>query len=348
MEFTAKQIAELLGGKIDGDPQAKVNTLSKIEEGKAGSLSFLANPKYTQYIYSTSASVVIVNESFEAENEIGSTLIRVPDAYSAFAKLLEYYNKIKHNKSGISSLSFVAGTAKIGEHVYIGEYSYVGTDVEIGKNAKIYPQVFIGDHVKIGENTIVMPGVKIYADNVIGRNCTIHGGVIIGGDGFGFAPQDDKQYRKVAQIGNVVIEDDVEIGAGTTIDRATLGSTIIRKGAKLDNLIQVAHNVEVGENTVIAAQTGISGSTKIGKNCMIAGQVGIIGHITIGDDVKIGAQSGISQNIKDGSIIIGSPAFDIKKYWKAYAHFKNLDHLAKRVRELESIVENIKGKQDTP
>jgi UDP-3-O-[3-hydroxymyristoyl] glucosamine N-acyltransferase len=347
MEFTARQIAELLQGRIEGDPEVKVNTLAKIEEGHPGALSFLANPKYTQYIYDTDASIIIVNDDFAPEKPINSTLIRVPDAYAAFASLLEYYNKIKHNKTGISSMSFVAQSAKTGENVYIGEFSYVGENCIIGDNVKIYPQVYLGDNVTVGDNTVLLPGVKVYSENIIGKNCRIYGSAVIGGDGFGFAPQDGQQYKKVAQIGNVIIEDDVEIGAGTTIDRATLGSTIIRKGAKLDNLIQIAHNVEIGENTVIAAQAGISGSTKIGRNCMIGGQVGIIGHINIGDDVKIAAQSGISTNIKDGSILIGSPAFEIKQYWKSYAHFKNLDRLAKRVTELEHQLRALKGDSES-
>jgi UDP-3-O-[3-hydroxymyristoyl] glucosamine N-acyltransferase len=335
MEFTAKQIAELLDGKVDGNPDAKVNRLSKIEEGSPGSLSFLANPKYTQHIYKTNASIIIVNDDFKPEEHIESTLIRVPDAYSAFAKLLEFYDQIKKDKAGISSLSFTASSATVGKEVYIGEYAFIGNNAEIGDNVKIYPHVYVGDNVTVGEGTIVYPGARIYSDNIIGKNCTIHSGVVIGSDGFGFAPQENNNYKKVAQIGNVIMEDNVEIGANTTIDRATLGSTIIRKGVKLDNLIQVAHNVEIGENTVVAAQTGISGSTKIGRNCMIGGQVGITGHLVIGNNVKIAAQSGIGRNLKDDAIVIGSPAFEIKKYWKAYAHFKNLDNLAERIRALE-------------
>ena len=269
-----------------------------------------------------------------------STLIRVEDAYTAFARLLELYNQVKNEKKGVSSLSFMAKSAVIGKDVYIGEFAYIGENVVVGDNTKIFPHVFLGDNVKVGSNTTLYAGVIIYSDNIIGSDCTIHGGVVIGADGFGFAPQQDKNYKKVAQIGNVIIEDNVEIGSNTTIDRATLGSTIIRRGAKLDNLIQVAHNVEIGENTVIAAQTGISGSTKIGKNCMIAGQVGFVGHLSIGDDVKIGAQSGISGNLKDGSIVMGSPAIDISIHRRALVHFKNLPEIVKRLDQLERKTES--------
>jgi UDP-3-O-[3-hydroxymyristoyl] glucosamine N-acyltransferase len=335
MEFSASQIAAVIEGKVEGNPDVKISRLSKIEEGEPGTLSFLANPKYTPYIYTTRASIVIVNRDFSPEQEVSPTMIRVEDAYTAFAKLLELYNQVKNERKGISSLSFVAKSAVIGKDVYIGEFAYVGEQVHIGDNTRIFPHVFLGDNVSVGSNSVVYAGVIIYSDNMIGDRCTIHGGVVIGADGFGFAPQQDKNYKKVAQIGNVIIEDDVEIGSNTTIDRATLGSTIIRHGAKLDNLIQVAHNVEIGENTVIAAQTGISGSTKIGKNCMIAGQVGFVGHLTIGDDVKIGAQSGVAGNLKDGSIFMGSPAIDIAIHRRALVHFKNLPLIVKRIDELE-------------
>ena len=335
MEFTARQIAAVLEGTIDGNPDIAISKLSKIEEGVPGSITFLANPKYTPYIYSTNASIVVVNKDFQPEQAISATLVRVSDAYTAFAKLLELYNQIKNEKVGVSSLAFVSPTATVGKNVYIGELAYVGDNVTIGDGSKIFPQTFLGDNVKIGENTTLYAGVIIYSDNHIGSNCTIHGGAVIGGDGFGFAPQEDKNYKKVAQIGNVVIEDDVEIGSNTTIDRATLGSTIIRRGAKLDNLIQVAHNVEIGENTVIAAQTGISGSTKIGKNCMIAGQVGLVGHIVIGDDVKIGAQAGVPGDLKDGSIVLGTPAIGIANFRRSFVHFKNLPEIVKRIEELE-------------
>ncbi len=336
MEFSASQIAAVIEGIVEGNPDVKISRLSKIEEGEPGTLSFLANPKYTPFIYTTKASIVIVNKDFSPDQPLSTTLIRVEDAYTAFARLLEMYNKIKNEKRGISSLSFVAKSAVIGKDVYIGEFAYIGENVTVGDNTKIFPHVFLGDNVKVGSNSTLYAGVIIYSENIIGNECTIHGGVVIGADGFGFAPQQDKNYKKVAQIGNVIIEDNVEIGSNTTIDRATLGSTIIRQGAKLDNLIQIAHNVEIGENTVIAAQTGISGSTKIGKNCMIAGQVGFVGHLSIGDDVKIGAQSGVSGNLKDGSIYMGSPAIDISIHRRALVHFKNLPEIVKRLDQLEN------------
>ncbi len=334
MEFTAKQIAEILNGTIDGNPEVSVNNLSKIEEGKPGTISFLANPKYEPHLYSTKASVVIVNKDFTPEKDFSATLIRVEDAYQAFAKLLDAYNQIKINKSGISDKAHISGSARLGKNVYVGEFAVIGDNVKIGDNTKVYPQTWIGDNTTIGENTTIFAGVKIYSDNLIGNNCTIHAGVVIGSDGFGFAPQGDN-YMKVAQIGNVIIEDNVEIGSNTTIDRATLGSTIIHKGVKIDNLVQIAHNVEIGENTVIAAQTGVSGSTKLGKNMMIGGQVGIVGHLNIGDEVKIAAQSGISKSFRKGSIVQGSPAFEYVKYNKSYAVFRNLSNLWERVNELE-------------
>lgn len=335
MEFSASQIAAVLGGQTEGNPDVKISRLSKIEEGEPGTLSFLANPKYTPYIYTTKASIIIVSRDFIPDQPVSATLVRVDDAYTAFAKLLELYNQIRNEKKGISSLAFISKSAVIGPDVYIGEFAFIGENVVIENNTKIFPHVFLGDNVKVGSHTTLFAGVIVYSDNSIGSNCTIHGGVVIGADGFGFAPQQDKNYKKVAQIGNVIIEDNVEIGSNTTIDRATLGSTIIRKGAKLDNLIQIAHNVEIGENTVIAAQTGISGSTKIGKNCMIAGQVGFVGHLNIGDDVKIGAQSGVSGNLKEGSISMGSPAIDIAIHRRALVHFKNLPGIVKRIDELE-------------
>lgn len=335
MEFTVKQIAELLKGVVVGDENVSVNRLSKIEEGEPGSLSFLANPKYTHYIYNTEASIVIVDEGFVPEKAITATLIKVKNAYMAFAELLDFYNKIKLDKKGISEKAWIAESATLGKDVYIGPFAFIGENVRIGDNVKIYPQVYVGDNVKIGHNTTLFAGVKIYSDIEIGNDCTLHAGVVIGADGFGFAPQEDNNYKKIAQIGNVIIEDNVEIGANTTVDRATLGSTIIRRGVKLDNLIQVAHNVEIGENTVIAAQTGISGSVKIGKNCMVAGQVGFNGHINIGNNVKIAAQSGIPNNVKDDSVLFGSPAFDASKYKKAYVHFRNLQKIVDRIDDLE-------------
>lgn len=336
MKFSAKQIAELLNGTIEGDPGVEVSKLSKIEEGKPGSLTFLANPKYTQYIYGTKASIAIVNNDFVPEQAISATLIRVDDAYKAFAKLLEIYNQITRNKTGISEKAYISKSAKIGKDVYIGEFAFIGDNAEIADNVKIYPQSYIGDNTTICENTVIFAGVKIYSDTIIGKKCTIHSGVVLGGDGFGFAPNCDNYYSKVAQIGNVVIEDDVEIGANTTIDRATLGSTIIHKGVKLDNLIQIAHNVEIGENTVIISQTGIAGSTKIGKNCMIGGQVGIIGHLRIADNVKIAAQSGVGSNVEEeGAVIQGSPAYSLRDYQKSYVHFRKLPSIINRLEELE-------------
>jgi len=336
MKFTARQIAEAIDGTIEGKADQEVSFLTKIEEGKPGSLSFLANPKYEQYIYSTEASIVIVNSDFKAEKNISATLIRVKDPYSSFATLLELYQQAKAIEPVISGQAFIHPTARIGKDVYIGEFASIGKNVIIGDNSYIYPHAIIGNNCKIGNETWIYADVKIYEECIIGNQCTIHAGAVIGSDGFGFAPQDDKNYKKVPQIGNVVLEDRVEVGSNTTIDRATLGSTIIRKGVKLDNLIQIAHNVEIGENTVIAAQTGISGSTKIGKNCMIGGQVGIIGHLVIADDVKIAAQAGIGKSIiKPGTIVEGSPAFDIRDYQRSYVHFRRFDNIVKRIDELE-------------
>lgn len=327
MEFTAKQISELLEGEVIGDENAVVSNLSKIEEGKPGTLSFLANPQYTPHIYTTSASIVIVNKSFKAEGEISATLVAVEDAYASFAKLLEVYNSMQHAVEGIHENSFIHDSATYGEDIFVDAFTSIGKNVTIGKNVKIYAQVSIGDNVTIGDDCILYAGVKIYHDCSIGAKVTLHSGVIIGGDGFGFAPNADNQYNKVAQIGNVIIEEGVEVGANSTIDRATLGSTIIRQGVKIDNLIQIAHNVEIGKNTVIAAQTGIAGSTKIGADCMIGGQVGIAGHIVIGNGVKIAAQSGISSDLKDKSVVMGSPAFNIGDYNRSYVYFKKLPSL---------------------
>jgi len=337
MEFTAAQIANLLGGEVLGNPDASVSSLSKIEEGKVGSLSFLSNPAYTQYIYTTEASIVIVDKNFVAESEVKSTLVKVEDARMAFAKLLEMYNQMRLAKTGIEQPSFISASAKVGNDCYVGAFTYIGENVKIGNNVKLYPNAYVGDNTSIADNTIVYAGVKIYHDCVIGSNCTIHSGVIIGGDGFGFAPSSSENgYAKVTHIGNVILEDHVEVGSNTTIDRATLGSTIVRKGAKLDNLIQIAHNVEIGENTVIAAQTGVAGSTKIGANCMIGGQVGIVGHITIANGVKIAAQSGIGQSItKENEIMQGSPAFGIGDYKRSYVMFKKLPELNNKISELE-------------
>jgi len=338
LKFTAEQIAGILEGKIVGDPNIEVSKLAKIEEGTKGSLTFLANPKYKSYIYTTKASITIVNSDFQPEEELSTTLIKVDDAYGAFTKLLEYYNQIKLNKSGIEQPSSISDSAKIGEGIYIGAFTYIGDNVTIGNNVKIFPNSYIGDNVTIGDNTIVFSGGKVYSDCVIGSSCVINSGAIIGADGFGFAPNEKGEYSKVPQIGNVIIEDFVDIGAGTTIDRATLGSTVIRRGVKLDNQIQIAHNVEIGKNTVIAAQTGVAGSTKIGENCQIGGQVGIVGHITIGNNVKIQAQSGIGRHVKDNEVLQGSPALTYGDYNKSYVYFKNLPKIVKNINELEKKV----------
>jgi UDP-3-O-[3-hydroxymyristoyl] glucosamine N-acyltransferase len=338
MQFTAAQIAGMLQGKVEGNPESTVSTLAKIEEGKSGSLTFLANPKYTEYIYSTGATIAIVADGFIPERKLPEslTLIRVADAYGSFAKLLEAYNQFRQPKPGIDASAYVAKSARIGSNTYVGAFSYVGEDAVIGDDVKIYPNSFVGDGVSIGHRTIIFAGVRIYADCFVGANCTIHSGVIIGGDGFGFTPNSENNYQKVPQIGNVIIEDHVEVGSNTTIDRATLGSTIIRKGVKLDNLIQVAHNVEIGENTVIAAQTGIAGSTKIGQNCMIGGQVGIVGHLFIADGTKIAAQSGVGHDIKEPNTIVqGSPAFGIMDYKKSYLGFRKLPEIMKQISEIE-------------
>ena len=335
MKFTAEQIAGILEGEVVGNPNAEVYKLAKIEEGTSGSLTFLSNPKYQSFIYTTEATITIVNATFEAEQPVTTTLIKVEDAYKAFSKLLEYYNQVKLMKSGIEQPSVISENVVYGEQLYLGSFSYIGKNVTIGNNVKIYPNTFIGDNVTIGDDCIFFAGVRIYSETEIGNRCTIHSGSIIGSDGFGFAPTEDGSYSKIPQIGNVILEDNVEVGSCTTIDRATLGSTIIRKGVKLDNQIQIAHNVEIGENTVIAAQTGIAGSTKIGKNCMIGGQVGFSGHLVIGDNVRIQAQSGIGKNIKDGETIQGSPAFNYGDWNKSYVHFRNLPKIVADLEELK-------------
>lgn len=340
MKFTAIQIAELLNGEIVGDKNVEVSNLSKIEEGKSGSLTFLSNPKYTPFIYSTNASITIVNNDFSPERELSTTLIKVKDAYSAFSVLLDHYNSIKSNKVGIDTPSFISKSASYGKECYFGAFTYIGENVKIGNNVKIYSNSYIGDNVKIGDNTHISSGVRIYHDCLIGNNCNIEANTVIGADGFGFAPNEKGKYSKIPQIGNVVIEDFVDIGACTTIDRATLGSTIIKKGVKLDNQIQIAHNVVVGENTVIAAQTGIAGSTKIGCNCQIGGQVGFAGHINIGNNVKIQGQSGVIKNIPDNKIVQGTPAFDYGNFYKSYANFKNLPKIVKGINEIKKKLKN--------
>tara|TARA_R110002049_G_scaffold87533_2_gene221943 strand:- start:33977 stop:35005 length:1029 start_codon:yes stop_codon:yes gene_type:complete len=339
LKFTAQQIAGILDGDIEGNPDIEVYKLSKIEEGSEGSITFLANPKYNAYLYSTKASIAIVNKEFKPDSKISTTLIKVDDAYLAFSKILEYYNLVKLNKFGVEDPCFISKTATYGEGVYIGAFSYLAENVKIGRNVKIFPNTYIGDNVVIGDNTIIFSGAKIYSETHIGSDCVINSGVIIGADGFGFAPSENGEYKKIPQIGNVIIEDYVDIGAATTIDRATMGSTIIRSGVKLDNHIQIAHNVEIGKNTVIASQTGIAGSSKIGENCMIGGQVGIVGHITIGNNVKIQAQSGIGRNIKDNETLQGSPAFALSDYNKSYVHFKNLPKIINDINDLEKKID---------
>jgi UDP-3-O-[3-hydroxymyristoyl] glucosamine N-acyltransferase len=345
MQFTANDLGLLLNGTVEGDPSVVVSKLAKIEEAAAGSVSFLANPKYEQYLYTTGASVVIVNNDQALTQPVCATLIRVPNAYSAITLLLERYNKLKLDKKGIEQPSFIHPSAVIGKDVYIGAFAYIGPNVKVGNNCKIYPNTFLADDVILGDSVTLFPGVKIYFDCVLGNNVTIHSGTIIGGDGFGFAPAADGTYTKVSQIGNVIIEDNVEIGANTTVDRATMGSTIIRKGVKLDNLVQIAHNVEIGANTVIAAQTGVSGSTKVGENSVIGGQVGIVGHISIAKKTQIQAQSGVSRAItEEGKKWMGSPAFALNDHMRSQIVFSRLPSLERRINELEKIIEKLKEK----
>ncbi|MGG8494882.1 UDP-3-O-(3-hydroxymyristoyl)glucosamine N-acyltransferase [Tenacibaculum sp. TC6] len=346
MKFTAKQIAEILEGEIVGNPEAEVSKLSKIEEGEAGALTFLSNPKYNHYLYTTKASVTIVNKGFTLEKQVETTLIKVEDAYKAFSKLLEFYNEVKNNKTGRENPSFIAASASIGANEYIGAFTYIGENVKIGNNVKIYPNSYIGDNVVIGDNCTLFAGVKIYSETQIGNNCKIHSGCIVGSDGFGFVPDEQGEYKAIPQTGNVIIEDNVDIGANCTIDRATLGSTIIRRGVKLDNQIQIAHNVEIGKHTVIASQTGIAGSTKVGEHCMIGGQVGIVGHISIGNNVKVQAQSGIGRNLKDGDVVQGSPAFGYSDFNKSYVHFKNLPNIATTIHKIEKELNTQKNKNE--
>ena len=335
MKFSAAQIAGMINGIIEGDPEITISKLSKIEEGEPGSLSFLANPLYTQYIYTTKASIVIVNNSFVAEHPVGATMIRVESADIAFAKLLENYNRIKYDKKGISEHSVISSSASLGINVYIGEFAVIGDRVVIGNNVKIYPHAFIDDNTMVDDNTILFSGVKIYSDNKIGKNCIIHAGSVIGADGFRFNQQDGRNI-KVPQIGNVIIEDDVEIGSNCTIDRATFGSTVIRKGVKLDNLIHIAHNVEIGENTCIAAGTGIAGSVKVGKNCMISGHVSVTNHVTIADGTMLGGATGVSRSLtKPGQAYLGAPALEVSKFRRSIALFRNLPELAERINKLE-------------
>lgn len=336
MEFSAVQIATFLSGTVEGDPEVKVYNVAKIEEGAPGMLSFLANPKYSQYLYTTKSSIVLINNDFELQGEVAATLIRVPDAYAAFAQLLGLYQQFMQSKTGVSSLAFISKDATYGDDVYIGEFAFIGERVKIGNRVKIYPQAYIGDDAVIGDDTIVYAGAKLYAQTVVGKSCILHSGCVIGADGFGFAPQEDGSYKKIPQIGNVSIGDNVEIGANTCVDCATMGSTRIHNGVKLDNLIQVAHNVELGNNTAMAAQTGVSGSTKIGANCIVAGQVGIAGHLHIANNTKIGAQSGIISNIKkEGEEVMGSPVMPVKDFLRMSIHLRQMDKLVRRIEELE-------------
>ena len=345
VEFTAAQIAALLGGKVEGDPEAKVCNVARIEDGAPGMLSFLANPKYIHYLYDTKSSIVLVNEDFEPTEKVTATMIRVKNAYDSFAQLLAIYQEYTNNKVGISEKAFISPDAEFGDNCYIGEFAYIGERVKIGQNVKIYPQSYIGDDAVIGDNTVIYAGVKLYAMTHIGKNCIIHAGAVLGADGFGFAPQPDGTYKKIPQIGNVLVGDNVEIGANTTIDRSTMESTKIHDGVKLDNLIQIAHNVEVGENTAMAAQVGISGSTHVGKNCIIAGQAGLSGHLTIADRTVIGPQAGLTKGVSTpGKSIIGSPAYDYNKFMKDVVRQRNIERLEDRIAELEKKLADLLSK----
>lgn len=346
MEFTAKVIADFLNGEIIGNPDEAVTNVSKIEDGKKGTLAFLANPKYEKHLYQTEASIVLINKDLKLQQEVTPTLIRVDNAYQAFASLLDMYEQSKPQKTGFADHVSVDPSAEVGENTYLGSFVTIGKNAKIGKNVKIYPQVDIGDQAEIGDNTILYAGVKVYEGCQIGADCIIHSGTVVGSDGFGFANQEDGVYKKIPQVGNVIIEDAVEIGSNVSIDRATMGSTIIRKGVKIDNLVQIAHNVEVGENTIIVAQAGIAGSSKIGRNCMIGGQVGIVGHIQIADGVKIAAQAGVSSSIrKEGEILLGSPATNIGLQRRSMAVYKNLPELRQKVLDLEKEIEQLKTGQ---
>ncbi len=347
MKFSAEQIAGMLNGTVEGEPTIEVNALAKIEEGFEGSLSFLANPKYEEYIYTTGSSVCIVNNTFSPSAPLPKTLtlIKVEDAYSCFAKLLELYDSMTKEPPRIEANAYIDPTAEVGENIYLGANSYVGRESKIGDNVSIYPNVTIGSNVEVGEGTIIHPGATVYRDCIIGKNCIIHSGAVIGADGFGFAPNEKGEFQKIPQIGNVVLEDNVDVGANSTIDRATMGSTIIRKGAKIDNLVQIGHNVEVGSNSAMAAQVGIAGSSKVGENVLIGGQVGLAGHLKIGDRVKIAAQSGIGGDVKDDSVVMGSPAFDSKEYKKSYMGFRRLPMILTRLQALEDRIKKLTNDQ---
>lgn len=345
MVFSAKQIADYLKGEVVGNPNVTVSNFSKIEEGKAGTISFLANPKYTPYIYTTEADIVLVNNDFVPEKPIKATLVKVPNAYAALASLLEMVNSATPRKSGLEEMSFVSPTATLGEEVYVGTFAYIADNVKIGSKSMIHPQVYVGDNVTIGEGCILYPGVRIYSNCVIGDRCIIHSGAVIGADGFGYS-KESEAYHKIPQIGNVVIEEDVEVGANTTIDRAVMGSTVIRRGVKLDNLIQIAHNCDIGEHTAMAAQVGVAGSTKIGENCVLGGQVGIGGHITIGKNSQVGAQSGIISNTKEGSEIMGSPAIPVKSFFKSSIIVPKLPDMYRQLNAMEKELAELKKRLD--
>jgi UDP-3-O-[3-hydroxymyristoyl] glucosamine N-acyltransferase len=343
MEFTAAALAEFLKGEISGDPEIKVNSIAKIEEGKEGALSFLANPKYEHFIYCTESSIVLVNRDFVPSAPVRATLIRVSNAYESFASLLNFVDQSRPKKKGVHQTAVIEGSARIGADVYIGAFAYIGENCVIGNNCRIYPHTYIGDNTKIGDESLIYSGVKIYHECIIGNKCTIHAGSVIGSDGFGFAPQSETEFMKIPQLGNVILEDNVEIGANVAIDRATMGSTIIRRGVKLDNLIQVGHNVEIGENTVMAGQSGIAGSAKIGKNCMVGGQVGIVGHLKVADNTKIGAQSGVAADIREqNQILTGSPAIEHRTFLKSSVIFKKLPELKSKIDYLEQELEFLK------
>ncbi len=341
MEISARNIAELINGEVDGDDSVMIHDVSKIEQGRPGTMTFLSNPQYTKYIYETQASVVLVNKDFKAEQKLNCTLIRVENPYHALATLLDFYVKSKPQKTGVESPSHISSTAVYGENVYIGTFAYIGQHVKIGNNVKIYPHTYIGDNVEVKDDTVIYSGVKIYSDSKIGANCVLHAGAVIGSDGFGFAPDENGAYKKIPQIGNVVVKDNVEIGANTTIDCASMGSTVIEEGTKLDNLVQIGHNVTVGKNNVFAAQTGIAGSTKVGDNCMFGGQTGIAGHINIGNNVQLSAQSGVIKDIKDGETLVAAPATEPKTYFRAHMIFLKLPEIYRQINQLSRTVETL-------
>ena len=344
MKFTDSQIAALLGGTVDGDPNTELWNVAKIEEGAPGMLSFLANPKYTSYIYETQSSAVIVNDSFVPEKPVAATLIRVQDAYASFGKLLSFYDQMTQQKEGISSLAFVSASAQCGDNLYLGEFAFIGEHARIGNDVKIYPQVYVGDGCVVGDGTTLYPGVKLYRNTVVGKRCILHAGAVIGADGFGFAPQEDGHYEKIPQVGNVLIDDDVEIGANTTIDRSTMGSTRVHKGVKLDNLVHLAHNVEVGENSALAAQVGVSGSTHLGKNCVVGGQSGFVGHLHIADGSKFGGQCGVMGDIKvENQEFMGTPIQPLRQYLVANARFRHINEMARKLDALEKELKELKS-----